>query len=856
MQDELVYPRERTLGTITLVLGIIAWLLIIVGTVGIALVYLLIGFLFYLFAQSALIAWLRGNGVLLSSQQLPDLRERFDACCARLGLDQDKPEAYLLQGGGVLNAFATRFLGRHYVVLLSDIVDAMQAHPDGINFYFGHELGHVRMKHLTGRLLRAPVLWLPLLGAAYSRAKESTCDRHGRACCESPESAARAMVALAAGARALARGRPAGVRGAGVADARLLDVVPRADRRLPVAHQARRPRPPSRGAAAAAQRLRLRARAVLALRRTRRRRARHRRPRGGDRRRSPPSASRPTSDYETRSRLTPRLHRAASRRDGRWPPTTPSTRSRPPRSRRPACRRRSPTAASSRSRPRAWCSPSRARAAQLVFAPEEAADGTRDLALRGRRRRAAGAAAVALPRGRRAGREVAAASTRAARENDRSASAQEPAMTSPFRSTAVVGAGAVGSFFGAMLARAGHPVTLIARPAHVEAIERAGLRLQMARPRRGDPHRRAAPTSTRFAAPTSSSSASSRPTPRPSRARWRRTSPTARSSSACRTASRTRRRSRATCARRSCRRSSTSRRRCPSRASSPTTAAAISSSGRSTRRRRRTPALAARLQALVELFATAQVPVRISADVMAELWSKLMVNCAYNAISGLAQASYGKLAALAEVRALQETVVREVVALAAGRRRRTCRSRPRSRRCERIAAAMPAQLSSTAQDMARGKPSEIDHLNGFVARRGARARHRHAGEPGAARAGQAGRERGRAWRGVDDATRQRASTCRRSSRRRCASSASPTPASGSPARRSPAASRRTSGASTPRAARSAPSARSPSCASPPTGARRSSATATRRAGSRSPTTRGPAPRRACSASTSASASSS
>ena len=111
MRDELVYPRERTLGAITLVLGILVWLLIIVGTVGIALFYLLIGFLFYLFAQSALIAWLCGNGVLLSAQQLPDLRERFDACCARLGLDADKPEAYLLQGGGVLNAFATRFLG-------------------------------------------------------------------------------------------------------------------------------------------------------------------------------------------------------------------------------------------------------------------------------------------------------------------------------------------------------------------------------------------------------------------------------------------------------------------------------------------------------------------------------------------------------------------------------------------------------------------------------------------------------------------------------------------------------------------------------------------------------------------------
>ena len=200
MKDELVYPRERSLGTLTLVLGLIAWLIIVVGTLGLALIYLLFGFLFYVFAHSAFISWLRGNAVLLSSQQLPDLRARFDACCTRLGIT-DPPEAYLLQGGGVLNAFATRFLGRHYVVLLSDIVDAMDEHPEGINFYFGHELGHVRMRHLTGTLWRAPVLWLPLIGAAYSRAKESTCDRHGRACCESPESAARALVALAAGAR-------------------------------------------------------------------------------------------------------------------------------------------------------------------------------------------------------------------------------------------------------------------------------------------------------------------------------------------------------------------------------------------------------------------------------------------------------------------------------------------------------------------------------------------------------------------------------------------------------------------------------------------------------------------------------
>src|SRR3982750_2479838 len=53
-------------------------------------------------------------------------------------------------------------------------------------------------------------------------------------------------------------------------------------------------------------------------------------------------------------------------------------------------------------------------------------------------------------------------------------------MDHPFHRIAVVGAGAVGSFFGAMLARAGHRVVLIARPAHVAAIESDGLRLEMA----------------------------------------------------------------------------------------------------------------------------------------------------------------------------------------------------------------------------------------------------------------------------------------------------------------------------------------------------------------------------------------
>lgn len=196
---ELVYPGERTLGTITLVIGLLIWLALILGTFGGALLFLALGFILYLFLQSALIAHIKGNGVELTEAQFPDLYAQFSACCERLQIKK-APKAYVLNGDGGLNAFATKFLGTQYVVLLSTVVDAMSKHTDGVRFYIGHELGHLRMKHLSGHLLRWPAQWLPLLGAAYSRARESTCDRHGLACSGSPEGAARSLAALSAGA--------------------------------------------------------------------------------------------------------------------------------------------------------------------------------------------------------------------------------------------------------------------------------------------------------------------------------------------------------------------------------------------------------------------------------------------------------------------------------------------------------------------------------------------------------------------------------------------------------------------------------------------------------------------------------
>lgn len=107
----------------------------------------------------------------------------------------------MLHGNGVFNALATRFLGRHFIVLYSDVVDALEDRPEALDFYIGHELGHISRRHLTWAPLLAPAGVLPLLGAAYARAREYTCDRHGLVCCAGPQDAAYGLAALAAGGK-------------------------------------------------------------------------------------------------------------------------------------------------------------------------------------------------------------------------------------------------------------------------------------------------------------------------------------------------------------------------------------------------------------------------------------------------------------------------------------------------------------------------------------------------------------------------------------------------------------------------------------------------------------------------------
>jgi 2-dehydropantoate 2-reductase len=125
---------------------------------------------------------------------------------------------------------------------------------------------------------------------------------------------------------------------------------------------------------------------------------------------------------------------------------------------------------------------------------------------------------------------------------------------------------------------------------------------------------------------------------------------------------------------------------------------------------------------IASLFSRANVPCRISDNIQGELWTKLVWNCALNAISALGRAKYGQIAASADAWKVVEGAVYEVLAVA-----RAAGIQPPGLEdpkaaiagAFKVATQMSEALSSTGQDLNRGKRTEIDSLNGYVSRRGA-----------------------------------------------------------------------------------------------------------------------------------------
>jgi 2-dehydropantoate 2-reductase len=124
------------------------------------------------------------------------------------------------------------------------------------------------------------------------------------------------------------------------------------------------------------------------------------------------------------------------------------------------------------------------------------------------------------------------------------------------------------------------------------------------------------------------------------------------------------------------------------------------------------------VQRVAHLFESVRIPCRISTNIAVELWTKLVMNCAYNAISAVTQSRYLAIEESPLTRGVIRQLIEEVVAV--GRAAGVFLQDPEQLTAAalKLGEAMADATSSTAQDLARGRPTEIDSLNGYVSRRG------------------------------------------------------------------------------------------------------------------------------------------
>ncbi|MGE0497087.1 MAG: ketopantoate reductase family protein [Ramlibacter sp.] len=281
-------------------------------------------------------------------------------------------------------------------------------------------------------------------------------------------------------------------------------------------------------------------------------------------------------------------------------------------------------------------------------------------------------------------------------------------MTQPLLKVAVMGAGAVGCYYGGMLARAGHPVVLIARPQHVDAITRDGLRMET---RTFDEQVRlgASPDAGAVqgadlvlfcvkSTDTEAAGAQIRPHLGPNTL--------------------------VLCLQNGVDNADRLRTVLPGHAVAAAVvyvATEMAGPGHVKHHGRgelviEPVAGASASQAAAQALIAAGVPTDISDNVRGALWSKLILNCAYNAVSAIAQRPYGETAVGEGVQDVMADVVAECLAVAQAESVQLPGDIHAAIR--KIAETMPAQFSSTAQDLARGKRSEIDYLNGLIVQRG------------------------------------------------------------------------------------------------------------------------------------------
>ena len=123
------------------------------------------------------------------------------------------------------------------------------------------------------------------------------------------------------------------------------------------------------------------------------------------------------------------------------------------------------------------------------------------------------------------------------------------------------------------------------------------------------------------------------------------------------------------------------------------------------------------LNSIQDYLNKGNVPCSISKTIKYDMWLKFLVNCSYNAISGIGQIEYGQMVQSKHINDLIDQITKEFLTVAEkegisiGHEQAVLAN-------QQIAKTMTKQKSSTAQDLMKSKKTEIDYLNGYIVRRG------------------------------------------------------------------------------------------------------------------------------------------
>jgi len=160
------------------------------------IVYVLLFVLYFRFVSFLMIGHLRGNGIEIGEGQFPEVFSMTKDIAALYGMKK-APKVFLVQSGGILNAYATRFVGKDYVAIYSDVFSLVERDEAVLRFVLAHEFAHVKRRHVQKRFWTFLSFYVPFLGPAYSRSCEYSCDAYGREA--SPQGAVKGLLLLAAG---------------------------------------------------------------------------------------------------------------------------------------------------------------------------------------------------------------------------------------------------------------------------------------------------------------------------------------------------------------------------------------------------------------------------------------------------------------------------------------------------------------------------------------------------------------------------------------------------------------------------------------------------------------------------------